>query len=1190
MNKLYAILCFLSGLFIFTDVSATHLVGGSMSYEYLGLQNNGNYRYRVTIKMYRDCAASTVPFDQEIDIGIYNNNADRTLSKTMTVPLITEIPVDPPSGGSNCSFQPNVCIRQAIYQGLVDVSASTLGYHLIFRRCCRNTQQNIIDDMGQTYYAFIPNTSINNSSPFFTEVPAPYICRNDLVSIYNTAKDKDGDSLVYELNTPWTGGSDSDPMPGLPFNMPGFDNVIYRNGYNVTNPFGNSGVATIDKRNGVTEIKAPGLGRYSIAIDVSEYRNGVLISKIRLDIQMIVIDCPPNAIPDIKTQTNALNFTVKEGEPLCFDVIGTDSDNDNIKLKGTGEIFVNIMGSKATFVEKSGTGTVSSQFCWTPPCGSSRITPYPATFEVNDDGCPAKKKLININITVEPFIGVGVIGGPSPICADLNGVVYSAAGQTGSTYTWTVTGGTIVAGQGNNSITVDWNNVSAGVVQVKEVSAGGCMGQTAQKNIVLLPAPVQPSISGPDTVCSFGTGSKYSIPSTPNYTYSWSASGGNIVAGANTTQITVDWGASGTGFVRVTQSNNSGCTSEPDTFRVRIIKNKIDSLLGSPSVCPHAVGIDYYIQTPDPMASYIWAVNQGNIVSGGTSPLIKVNWGEPANGYVEVYEINKFGCQSNPVRMNVSIDHNLKGMKPLEEDTLCEFSPGIPYRVIHTNGSTYYWNISGGNLVQNDSGADVIADWGATGMASISVAERAYDSVNNKACLSQPEVLDVYLAPVPKINPIIGLDELCQGNTQELYYQNGFQNSTYRWTFNGGSFNGQGNDSIYILPVTAGNFTLTVIETSQYGCVGPLNTKSIIIHPKPLTAGITGDPIICYPRYGSRPYEVQGFPTSTFNWTFDGGTVASGQGTQQVLLDFNGQALNQISVQEISDFGCPGDMLNLEVFADRPSLDLEVVSVKLGDDTKMEITWDLINASRYNSKFLIQRRTKGGAWVLAGTTTDTAKTFYTDLGLNTDVNEYDYRIIGFNLCGDSIYSNIHRHVRIVGQKPEDDPYAVRLDWSRYTGLNDGVNRYELYRREGHQEFVLQKDHGLDTFDFYDDGTETFQQCYRIKTIENVSGTVSWSNEICFGFDPLLFVPTAFTPNGDQINDQFTWYHASIRDFSIQIYDRWGERIYEGDHANAYWNANYRGVQVPEGVYVFIINYTGYDGRLQVVKGNLTVLR
>lgn len=1193
MKKLYALLCLLTGLFSATDTFATHLVGGSMSYEYLGLQNNGRYRYRITVKMYRDCAASSVEFDKEIDIGIYNNNTSRTLSQVLTISQITETQVDPPSGGSNCSFQPNVCIRQGIYQGLVDVPSSTVGYHLVFRRCCRNTQQNIIDDMGQTYYAFIPNTAINNSSPFFTEVPAPYICRNDLVSVYNTAKDKDGDSLVYELSTPWSGGGKDQPIPELPSSMPGIPNsfspVIYRTGYNFANPFGNAGTANIDSRNGVTSLQSPGLGRYSIAIDVTEYRNGVMISMIRLDIQMIVIDCPPNAIPNIQTANNQTNFTVTEGNQICFDVNGFDSDNDNIKLKGTGDLFDGILGSQATFNEASGTGSVTSQFCWKAPCGSARATPYPATFEVNDDGCPSKKKLININIQVIPFNGVTQITGPSPVCAESNGVIYRAAGEANSSYQWTVQGGIIVAGQGNDTVIIDWGSGAAGQLTVKEINVGGCEGQTVTKNVTLLPAPTQPFISGPDTVCAFGVTANYSINATNGYTYDWMASGGNITSGVGTNAITISWGQEGNGFVRVVQTNSAGCPSDPDTLKVAIIQNRIDSLLGSPSVCPNSVEVDYGVQTPDPAASYFWTVNQGTQVSGGNGPDIKVNWGDPALGYVQVYEINKFGCQSPNVRMDVEIDHNLRGMIPLFEDTLCEFTSSIEYSVIYTNGSTYYWTVSGGTMSNYDSSAQVIVDWGPTGLAEVTVIEEAYDSVNNKTCISQPQTLDVYLAPVPKTNPIIGPDEICQSNDSQLYFQNGFTNSTYDWTFNGGSFSGQGNDSIHIFPATDGAFDLTVIETSQFGCVGPLNTKSIIVHPRPVTDGIFGDDIICYPRYNDVVYSATGFSTSTFNWGFDGGAIQSGQGTEQVILDFNGQANSRIFVQEISDFGCPGDTLTLDVFADNPSLDLVFISVVVGDDTKMEVKWDLVNAPRYDSNYIIQRRTVGGTWYDAGTST-LGNEFLIDRGLNTDQNIYEYRIVGFNLCGDSLYSEVHRNVQVTGKKPSDDPYSVNVDWTRYLGWNNGVNRYELYRKSGDDAYILMRDAGQDTSDFYDDGTQTYQQCYRIKAIENSTGIESWSNEICFGFDPILYVPNAFTPNGDRINDEYTWYYASIKTFSIRIYDRWGEMIYEGDQPDDFWNGVYRGKEVPEGVYAYIINYSGYDGRLTVLKGNITVLR
>lgn len=1182
----------LAGLISGADLYATHLVGGSMSYEYLGLQNNGRYRYRVTVKMYRDCAASSVQFDPNIDIGVYNNNSQRTLAQIFTISKITEIPVNPPSGGSNCSFQPNVCIRQAIYQGLMDVNASTVGYHLVFIRCCRNTQQNIIDDMGQTYYAFIPNTSINNSSPYFTEVPAPYICRNDLVSVYNTAKDKDGDSLVYELNTPWSGGGKDDPIPTLSASMsyiPNFPKVIYKTGYNVNNPFGNAGVASIDPRNGVTTLKSPGLGRYSIAVDVYEYRNNVLISKIRLDIQMIVIDCPPNTVPEISTTNNQTDFTVMEGKEICFDVKGFDADNDNIKLKGTGDMFDGILGSKATFAEATGKGSATSKFCWKAPCGSARSTAYPATFEVDDDGCPSKKKLININIKVDPFVGASQIVGPSPVCADANGQKYYATGQSGSTFTWTVQGGSIVSGQGTDTVIVNWDNAASGQLTVKETNDGGCEGQTVKKTVVMLPAPTIPVVSGPDTACAFGKNLSYSIPPTSGYTYTWSASGGTINSGAGTNQINVDWGQEGSGFVRIIQTNSSGCPSDPDTFNVAIIQNRIDSLLGSPSVCPNSVEIDYSIQSPDPQSSYIWTVNQGTQAAGGTGPKIEVNWGNPATGYVEVYEVNKFGCKSPALRMGVLINHQLTGMNPVGDDTLCEFSKGIPYKVISTNGEMYLWSINGGAFTKNDSTANVTVDWGSTGTAQLSIIERAYDTVNQKSCISPKHTINVFLAPKPKTNPIIGPDEICQSNDSQLYYQNGFDKSTFQWVFNGGNFSGQGNDSIEIYPAKDGNFILSVIETSQYGCVGPNNTKNLIIHPRPVTKGIFGDSIICYPHYNDVVYNVSGFSSSNYNWGFDGGSIQAGQGSQQVILDFNGQANNHLTVQEVSYFGCPGDTLKLDVFADNPSLHMVFVSVFQGDDSKIEVKWDLVNAPRYNSNYTIQRRNIGGPWLFAGTTTP-GNEYYIDRGLNTDKEIYEYRILGFNLCRDSIFSEIHRHVQITGQKPNDDNYAVNVYWTRYLGWNDGVNHYELFRKSGDSSYILIRNSGQDTSDFYSDGTTTYQQCYRVKATENTTGIVSWSNEICFGFDPILFLPTAFTPNGDRINDDYTWYYASIKTFHIRIYDRWGELLYEGDKPDAFWNGIYRGQEVPDGVYAYVVNYTGFDGHLTVLNGNVTILR
>jgi hypothetical protein len=182
---------------------------------------------KITFKIYRDCSPNiTTQLDDNITLGVYNN--DNSLSQLQsafgpyepTIPLISKKSVDPVSQGIICpQFNPNVCIQEGIYEGTIYLPSSADGYHLYFGRCCRNTQENIEDKQGQTYYCFIPPTSTVNSSPVFTEIPAPFICPNELTDVNNTCVDADGDSLVYKLVQPWAGGDDVNPIAVLYSNL-----------------------------------------------------------------------------------------------------------------------------------------------------------------------------------------------------------------------------------------------------------------------------------------------------------------------------------------------------------------------------------------------------------------------------------------------------------------------------------------------------------------------------------------------------------------------------------------------------------------------------------------------------------------------------------------------------------------------------------------------------------------------------------------------------------------------------------------------------------------------------------------------------------------------------------------------------------------------------------------------------------
>src|SRR5438105_1859398 len=102
-------------LFTFFEASATHLLGGIMTYRYVGRTgpNQSKAVYVITIKVYRDCLNGQADFDNPLHLGVYDQNENRFAD--LTLDLTQKTDVKPPNGGVNCNFSANVCIQEAIY-------------------------------------------------------------------------------------------------------------------------------------------------------------------------------------------------------------------------------------------------------------------------------------------------------------------------------------------------------------------------------------------------------------------------------------------------------------------------------------------------------------------------------------------------------------------------------------------------------------------------------------------------------------------------------------------------------------------------------------------------------------------------------------------------------------------------------------------------------------------------------------------------------------------------------------------------------------------------------------------------------------------------------------------------------------------------------------------------------------------
>lgn len=89
----------------------------------------------------------------------------------------------------------------------------------------------------------------------------------------------------------------------------------------------------------------------------------------------------------------------------------------------------------------------------------------------------------------------------------------------------------------------------------------------------------------------------------------------------------------------------------------------------------------------------------------------------------------------------------------------------------------------------------------------------------------------------------------------------------------------------------------------------------------------------------------------------------------------------------------------------------------------------------------------------------------------------------------------------------------------------------------------------------------------------------------------VHAPTAFSPNGDGINDRWYLRHHSIQQVQVQIFSRHGQRVFVSRDPNAQWNGlDERGRPMPEGVYVFSIQAVDVTGLVQKQSGTLILIR
>lgn len=355
------------------NTTASHLMGGNITYTCLG-----NNNYNVTAQFYRDCAGVTLPATVTLSVS----SASCGQSFNIMLNLV-------PSGAQVvtplCPTEPDMCNGGAGVLGVEEYSYTTTSpvvlpascndWVIAYSSCCRN---NAIST-GSASDGFYIDTRLDNTnnvcnnSPEFQNIPIFYTCVGDTVSYSHGVSDTENDSLVFSL-TPCLSAAGT--------------SVNYSTGYGGATPL-SVNYSNFDYTTGTFTFVPNTVQTGVICVLVEEYRNGNKIGEVRRDIQIGVVNCTNqapilsgiNGTATSAGSTGGNSITTCAGQNVCFTIDAYDANTaQNIGINYTNGL------AGATYTVNSTGNTAQVTICWTPSINDIGTNHF--GLSVYDDNCP----------------------------------------------------------------------------------------------------------------------------------------------------------------------------------------------------------------------------------------------------------------------------------------------------------------------------------------------------------------------------------------------------------------------------------------------------------------------------------------------------------------------------------------------------------------------------------------------------------------------------------------------------------------------------------------------------------------------------------------------------------------------------------------------------------------------------------
>ncbi len=1070
---------------------ATHIFGGELTYTHLG-----NNIYQLRLVVYRDCGPSNTNgtgFDAAPAIGIYNFGGSLfgKVTASLSNAVVSEVPI---SLNDPCLSVPaELCVEKAVYTVNASLPFSSAGYTVSYQRCCRNNSiDNLVNpsNAGITLTTRIPGTDmvqIQNNSPIFTSQPPVALCLGSEFVYEMGATDSDGDSLVYSFCDPFLGGTSTTPTPNPP-TAPPYTPVSWFAGYSTNYPIASSPAMVINPVSGVITGVANQIGTYAVAVCVAEYRDGVLLNTIRRDYQFNVVLCDP---------TTTAAITVPSFTSTC---LGSTVTFNNASLNANTYHW--------DFGVADSTSDTSNVF--QPSFIFPAIGTYTITLITNPGlDCADTTQ---VNFTVHPI----PVANPLPVDPICVGESFQLQAENvpGASFQWTGPMG-YFSNQQNPSVNTN-NYLQSGNYNLI-ASYPGCSSAPSSVYVTVNIIPnANPTNGGAACV---GGNIQLIGNNLQNISYLWSGPNGFTSNIQSPALNGVNESFEGYYYLQITLNN---CVSPLDSTFVTVLEEPSTQAAYAGPLCQG----DSLILSCDPIAgaNYQWSGPNG-FSSNELSPVIpNANFGVQGTYSVVVVSAS---CPSLASAVNVVVNPiPTLNINPMDLDWCV--GETLSFSANASANVNYNWEGPNGFVSSDVQPSLELTDINQSGVYLVQVeANGCYSTVENI-------LLNVYPIPTGLINVNT---PICEGET--LTFQaivNSPAPASYQWNLSNIAYSStNASDAI-------NNATLSMNDDlelwiTQNGCTSLPISADVIINPIPVIT-FNGETVYCQ----GEQLTINANAQVNSNWSWSGPLGLTGTGGAIVL---NNVQVNQSGFYSFTAtaLGCVSQVTSIEVTVN-PTPETIIItpdsSICIGESITLSLS-GVDNAIWPN-----------GTITPSYTFQPTGDTQIQAIGIDANgcVDDDFIDVIVYQPFVNIIYANpwhVEIEEAVGGYYPLLSSFLAvsnvpQLNWN----FNDTTDTYTAPTQD--TVYHIYENPGSYTLEV----TAEVDGCFAYDTlfVETYAESQLGCDDTTT-FCALGEIPNVVSPNADGFNDVFFVPNRYMREWHVNIFNRWGSLVGTIEKGNEY---------------------------------------